>query len=149
MNFFEQAALRLKQELNVPNDKQAAELLGMSPRAWSGRKKTGSFPEKELRALAQQRPELGLDVDYILTGQRRPNLQQVIAGAAAQGVTAAELAGPHARLHAGAEATLPAPAQDEARLLAAFRACDSAHRTALLLVAQALAERARMNSPAA
>ena len=69
MNFFDEAALRLKQQLKVTEDKAAAEALGMSARAWAGRKERGSFPEKELRALAQQRPDLGIDVDYVLTGQ--------------------------------------------------------------------------------
>ncbi len=69
MNFFDEAALRLKQQLKVTEDKAAAEALGMSARAWAGRKERGSFPEKELRALAQQCPDLGIDVDYVLTGQ--------------------------------------------------------------------------------
>lgn len=68
MNFFEEAALRLKQQLGVSQDKEVASHLGLSPRAWAGRKQSNSFPEKELRALAQQRPDLGLDVEYVLTG---------------------------------------------------------------------------------
>lgn len=77
MNFFKEATLRLKQQLKVTEDKQVAELLGMSPRAWAGRKRRNSFPEKELYALAAKRPELGLDVHYVLTGQ---NTQSVAAG---------------------------------------------------------------------
>lgn len=69
MYFFEEAALRLKQQLKVTEDKQAAEILGMTGNAWTMRKRRNTFPEKELRALAQQRPELGIDVDYVLTGQ--------------------------------------------------------------------------------
>ena len=69
MNFFEEAALRLKQQLGVSQDKEVASHLGLSPRAWAGRKQSNSFPEKELRALAQQRPDLGLDVEYVLTGE--------------------------------------------------------------------------------
>lgn len=69
MNSFEEAALRLKQQLRVSDDSQAAQAIGMSPRAWAGRKKNDSFPADKLRALVQQRPELGIDVDYVLTGQ--------------------------------------------------------------------------------
>ena len=70
MNFFEEAALRLKQQLGVSQDKEVASHLGLSPRAWAGRKQSNAFPEKELRALVQQRPELGIDVEYVLTGGR-------------------------------------------------------------------------------
>ena len=69
MENFEEAALRLKQQLGVSQDKEVASHLGLSPRAWAGRKQSNSFPEKELRALAQQRPDLGLDVEYVLTGE--------------------------------------------------------------------------------
>lgn len=68
MNFFEEAALRLKQQLKVTEDKQVAELLGMTANAWTLRKKRESFPTKEVFALAAQKPELGLDPDWIVTG---------------------------------------------------------------------------------
>lgn len=68
MDFFEEATLRFKQQLGVTQDKDAAEALGLSPRAWAGRKKRGSFPESEIYALAAKRPDLGLDVAYVLTG---------------------------------------------------------------------------------
>lgn len=68
MNFFEEATLRLKQQLNVTEDQEAAAVLGLTKHAWMGRKKRGSFPEKELWALVAQRPDLKLDVGYILNG---------------------------------------------------------------------------------
>lgn len=68
MNFFEEAALRLKQQLKVTEDRQAAELLGMTGNAWTLRKRRENFPTKEVFALAAQRPELGLDPDWIVTG---------------------------------------------------------------------------------
>ncbi len=68
MKFFEEAALRLKQQLKVTEDRQAAELLGMSRNAWTLRKRRENFPTKEVFALAAQRPELGLDPDWIVTG---------------------------------------------------------------------------------
>ena len=70
MNFFEEATLRLKQQLRATQDKEIAAALGLSAQSWAGRKKRNSFPEKELRALVQQRPDLGLDVEYVLTGGR-------------------------------------------------------------------------------
>lgn len=83
MNFFDEAALRLKQQLKVTENKQVAEALGMTGNAWTMRKRRDAFPETELRALAQQRPELGIDVEYVLTGgtlsthQRREHEKQL------------------------------------------------------------------------
>lgn len=68
MNFFEEATLRLKQQLKVTEDKEVAELLGFKSTAWAVRKKRESFPIKEVFALAAQRPELALDPDWIVTG---------------------------------------------------------------------------------
>lgn len=69
MNFFEEATLRLKQQLGMTQDQEVAKVLEMTPRAWAGRKKTESFPETEVLALSARRPELGLDVSYVLTGK--------------------------------------------------------------------------------
>lgn len=68
MNLFDEAMLRLKQQLKVTEDKETAGFLGISPRALAGRKQRESFPTKEVFALAAQRPELGLDPDWIVTG---------------------------------------------------------------------------------
>lgn len=68
MNYFEETTLRLKQVFKVNEDQEVAELLGLSKRAWAGRKQRGSFPEKELYAYAGMHPELNLDVRYILHG---------------------------------------------------------------------------------
>lgn len=68
MNFFEEVTLRLKQQLKVNEDKQVAEYLGMTGKAWTARKRRNSFPEKELWALVAQRPDLKLDVGYVLNG---------------------------------------------------------------------------------
>ncbi len=68
MNIFENSLLRLKEQLGVPTDKEAAELLGLSDKALNARKRRDSFPTKEVFALAAQRPELGLDPDWIVTG---------------------------------------------------------------------------------
>jgi len=68
MNFFGEATLRLKQQLQTTQDKEVASTLGLSPQSWAGRKNRGNFPEKELYALAAKRPDLGIDVDWILGG---------------------------------------------------------------------------------
>lgn len=68
MNLFSDCLDRLKPFLRVSKDQEVAAALGLSKTAFSERKKRGSFPDRELRALAQQRPELGIDVDYVLTG---------------------------------------------------------------------------------
>lgn len=66
--FFDEALLRLKRQVGTLEDQQVADLLGLKKAAFSARKSRGSFPEKELRALAQQHPEMGIDVGYVLTG---------------------------------------------------------------------------------
>lgn len=67
---FERATLRLKELVGVQTDKDLAELLEMDVSAFNKRKARGSFPDERLRALAQRRPELGIDVEYVLTGGR-------------------------------------------------------------------------------
>lgn len=71
MNSFKEKLLRLKNELKISTDKEIAAILDMKPTAFAERKKTESFPEKELFALAAKRPDLNLDMDYILLGHRR------------------------------------------------------------------------------
>jgi transcriptional regulator with XRE-family HTH domain len=70
MKFFDEASLRLKQQLGVTQDQELAKVFGMSKRAWAGRKTTNNFPETELWALAARRPDLALDVGYVLNGVR-------------------------------------------------------------------------------
>lgn len=77
---FEQALLRLKERVGVQSDKELAALLGLSPTAFSDRKKRNAFPEDKLRALVQQRPDLGIDVDYVLTGRTRAQIQAAVVG---------------------------------------------------------------------
>lgn len=79
---FGAALLRLKERTGLQANKQIAELLGMKERAFVARKARESFPEKELYALAAKRPELDIDVTYVLTGQRagllRPSVDAAI-----------------------------------------------------------------------
>lgn len=65
---FEQALLRLKSQVGIATDKEMAELLGLGEKALNARKRRGSFPTDKLRALAQQRPDLNIDVEHVLYG---------------------------------------------------------------------------------
>jgi hypothetical protein len=66
MNSFRQSLLRLKLQLNVETDQEVAAVLGFTANNFTNRKSRGYFPVDRLRAVAQQRPDLGLDVDYVL-----------------------------------------------------------------------------------
>lgn len=79
MKSFGNVLLRLKAQTGLQADKEIAELLGISPTAFNDRKRRDAFPEDKLLALATRRPELNLDVDYVLTG----NTENAIARAAA------------------------------------------------------------------
>ena len=61
---------RLKQALDFKQDKDVADFLGLSEKAFSARKNRNSIPEQHLRTAAAMQPNLHLDVDYILTGSR-------------------------------------------------------------------------------
>lgn len=76
VDFFVGALNRLKESLGVSKDKQVAEALGMSDKALNARKARHSFPEIELLALSARRPELKLDVAYVLTGERVSDWQR-------------------------------------------------------------------------
>jgi transcriptional regulator with XRE-family HTH domain len=93
MNFFEEATLRLKQQLGVSQDKDVAQMLGLSPQAWAGRKKRGLWPEKEFLALMAKRPDLGLDFDYVTLGTH----SQVFEATAKQAAQS-PLTGPEERM---------------------------------------------------
>ncbi len=68
MRAFDSQLLRLKQALGMTDDQDVARVLGMTKAAFSARKTRGAFPEDKLKALASDRPELRLDVKYVLTG---------------------------------------------------------------------------------
>lgn len=69
MKQFDQQLMRLKSMLGVTGDQDVAALLDMSKAAFSDRKKRDSFPEEKLRALAHRRPDLPIDVEYVLKGE--------------------------------------------------------------------------------
>lgn len=68
MKKFDEQLLRLKAELKETEDQAIAAYLGLTKAAFSDRKRRDAFPADKLRALAQQRPDLNIDVDYVLTG---------------------------------------------------------------------------------
>lgn len=76
---FEKTLLRLKQQLGVPTDKEAAELLGLSDKALNARKRRGVFPDEKLLALIAKRPELKLDFDFITTGHSAASFEAIAA----------------------------------------------------------------------
>lgn len=78
-NSFGTCLLRLKQQLGMHSDKDAGALLGLTDKAFSARKRRDSFPEKELHALANKRPDLKLDVNYVLNGVESAQLARLKA----------------------------------------------------------------------
>lgn len=78
---FERTSLRLKEALGVQTDKDLAAQIGMEFSAFNMRKRRGSFPERELLALATERPDLGIDTHYVLTGKRlQDSVSEAIRG---------------------------------------------------------------------
>lgn len=72
--------LRLKSELGVQSDKEVAAFLGLSDKAFSARKKRDVFPDDDVYALAAKRPDLSIDVDYVLTGRPSSDISKMAAG---------------------------------------------------------------------
>ena len=127
MDFFSDSLLRLKHYLRVSKDQEVANALGLSKTAFSERKKRSSFPEKELRALAQQRPELGIDVEYVLTGGTlSAHERQALEGARAFTLALQLPEADKARLLGRADAALLEQAQHNAQEVGTQRQADCA-----------------------
>jgi hypothetical protein len=120
-NSFDAQIGRLKGALQLKEDQEVAELMGMGKAAFSARRTRGSFPEEKLRALAQQRPDLNIDVDYVITG---------VAQAALEMIRAAREGKPLKKVSA-----------EELLLLENYRACTPPDQEAIRHQAQFLAER--------
>lgn len=82
---------RLKQVLGAFEDKQVTEALDLSPSAYSDRKRRGAFPEDKVLALAVRRPDLQIDVHYVLTGERLTARQRAMTEAALAATEQADL----------------------------------------------------------
>ena len=74
MNFVD-FLYRIKQELDLKQDKDVANFLGLEIKAFSARKARNSVPEDKLRLAAIAHPDMKIDVDYILTGTRSRVIQ--------------------------------------------------------------------------
>lgn len=66
MENFDSMLLRLKGQLGVQTDKEVAEVLGLSVKAFTARKMRGAFPTDKLMALKAVMPKL--NADYVLSG---------------------------------------------------------------------------------
>lgn len=71
MTEFERRLIRIKEVLGVATDKDVASAIGMAVGTFSARKRRDSFPTKDLYVLAANRPDLEIDVNYVLTGIAR------------------------------------------------------------------------------
>lgn len=65
---FSDCLLRLKEQAKTHSDKEIAELLGLSDKAFTARKARDAFPVNHLYALSAKRPDLHIDVEYVLGG---------------------------------------------------------------------------------
>lgn len=122
MDLFSDCLNRLKPMLRVSKDQEVAAALGLSKTAFSERKKRGSFPDRELRALARERPDLNIDVEYVLTG---------VAQAALEIIDAARAGTPLVKVRG-----------DELQLLQNYRSCSPADQEVVRQQAAFLASRA-------
>lgn len=127
MNNFDAALLRLKGQIGMTEDQAVAGLLGLSKASFSDRKRRDSFPVDKLRALAQQRTDLNIDVDYVLTG---------VAQAALEIIAAAQAGTPLVKIGA-----------DELQLLQYYRTCTPPDQEVIRHQAQFLAARSAGQKP--
>lgn len=163
MNFFEEASLRLKQQLRVSTDRAAAAELGLTPRQWAGRKKEGNFPETELYALQAKRPDLSIDVNYVLTGidtaTRHARVRHARGAEQARAALRGDLAAPaedhvvndsgaaQARyaLHEAGGISDASALANQLALIEAFRRCDADDQAAVLRITRGLASLQKAN----
>lgn len=163
MRDFEKSLLRLKQVLQVSEDQAVAAALGLSKAALADRKRKDSFPVDRLKALAHDRPDLKIDVDYVLSGIDLETRETRARYSVGQEAARAEL---RSGLAAAADAP-PAPTEEEAlaerdrlheaggfpvrsdaekmvgQLTVAARECEPADLAAMLQLALSLARKTK------
>lgn len=134
MSDFDDQLNRLKAALSLSEDQDVADLLGMTKAAFSARKSRGSFPVDKLKALAADKPQLRLDVKYVLTGVS-DELERRLAAVG----TATRIAGKagsrtsrRAVQQAAFEAMVESLSADEQQLVHYFRGADDRGRALLL-----------------
>lgn len=140
MREFDLQLLRLKQALRITEDQDVAEALGMTKAAFSARKVRQAFPVDKVKALAAERPELNLDVKYVLTGKSDELDRRLDALAKATRVASRVAEGP-AVYEAQAEVfalLVGELSPEEQMLIHRFRASDQRGREAILATAAAM-----------
>jgi hypothetical protein len=141
MRTFDQQLLRLKQQLDMTEDQAVAAALSMSKAAFADRKRRGAFPVDKLKALAADRPELHLDVKYVLTGVS-DELERRLAAVGATTAIASKIKDKQARYavqQEAFEAIVGVLNLDEQQLLHCYRRADEKGKTVLLTAAITLA----------
>lgn len=142
MREFDQQLLRLKQALGVTEDQGVAEALGLSKAAFADRKRRDAFPTDKLRALAGDRPELLLDVKYVLTGVS-DELERRLAAIGTATRAASAVKEKPARYDIQQEvfdAIVGALSAEEQRLVHCYRNADARGKKLLLSTAATLAD---------
>ena len=137
---FGAALLRLKEQIGLHLDKEVADLLALSDNAFHARKRRNAFPEDKLFALIAKRPELKIDVAYVLTGVHQPRHARMQADhvAAWAGQQGTELAAQAAKDLIEATAVRTAGrAADYMALVDLASHCDDERFTLLVEVAKA------------
>lgn len=137
MREFDQQLLRLKQALRVTEDREAANALGMTKAAFSARKSRGVFPRDKLYALATERPELGIDPQFVLTGENAELQRRLKALKTATAVAASTQNAEDRAAIQGAvfDAVVKQLAPDEAQLLHHYRSSNESGKRAILATA--------------
>ena len=134
---------RLKASLGVSDDQALAQSLGMTKAALLGKKARGAWPEEEVRALSQRYPELGLDLDWVLTGESQETWKATFTASQKAAEKAARLARTRSRAagdewvsqEVGDEDDL---SEDERRLVALFRRGADESKAMLLQLAEVM-----------
>ena len=141
MRVFDSQLLRLKQALGITEDQDVANVLGMSKAAFSARKSRGAFPDDKLKALASDRPELRLDVKYVLSGVS-DELERRLSAVSTASRIAGKVEGKRGRSEvqqAVFDALVGALTEDEQRLVHYFRNSDDRGRALMLATGSTVA----------
>ena len=141
MREFDHQLLRLKQTLGETEDQAIAAALGMSKAALADRKKRDAFPVDKFKALAADRPELKLDVQYVLTGESNELDRRMYAiGTATRIASTVRDADSRAAVQNEVfKALVDSLSEDEQRLVSCYRGADAQGKAVLLSTASLLA----------
>lgn len=131
MREFDQQLLRLKQVLGTTEDQVVAEALGMSKAALAQRKARNTFPADKVARLAQDRPELKIDLTYVLKGRDVAAVAAAAASSVLRGYRREQFG------DVSIEVSLTA---EETDLVLSLRECTDADRTAISHLVQRLAD---------